>query len=272
MLSALHLSAIYIYPIKSLGGFAVDSAKVGERGLELDRRWMLVDANNQFLTQRNHPAMALLQVSANDGQLMVQVKNSTEKISIPQQPQTSAVFQATVWDDTCDVVAASPEADAFFSDYLGQHCRLVYMPDSSIRPVDARYDRDNNYTSLSDGYPFLIIGQSSLDALNSRLDEALPMNRFRPNLVVNGAEPHAEDTWNEIRIGEATFYGVKPCGRCIVTTTNQDTAEVGKEPLRTLAKYRKAGHKILFGQNLLFGRQGNQVQVGDPIQVISKLS
>ncbi len=269
MSARLYLSDLYVYPIKSLGGYAVESAKVAERGLDLDRRWMLVDENNRFLTQRNHPRMALLQVSVTADQLIVSVKNASEKISIPQQPQTSDVFQASVWDDTCDVVAAAPETDAFFSDYLGQHCRLVYMPDDSIRPVDPRYDIDNNYTSLSDAYPFLVIGQSSLNDLNSRLDEVLPMNRFRPNLVVSGSEPYAEERWHEFKVGETTFFGVKPCARCIVTTTNQDTAEVGKEPLRTLAKYHKTGNKIIFGQNLIFGRKGSEIRVGDAVEIVS---
>jgi uncharacterized protein YcbX len=272
MPDGLYLSSLYVYPIKSLGGFAVDSAQVEERGLKLDRRWLLVDANNRFLTQRNHPRMALLQVSAVEGELIVGVKNTTEKISIPQKPETSGVIPVTIWDDTCDAVAVSAKVDEFFSDYLGQQCRLVYMPDSSIRPVDKRYDIADNYTSFSDGYPFLLIGQSSLDDLNGRLDEAVPMNRFRPNLVVSGADPYAEDTWHEIQVGETTFYGVKPCGRCVVTTTDQDTARTGKEPLRTLANYRKVGNKILFGQNLLFGRIGSEIRVGDAVQVLSYLS
>ncbi|MBD0314660.1 MAG: MOSC domain-containing protein, partial [Microcoleus sp. T3-bin5] len=116
---------------------------------------------------------------------------------------------------------------------------------------------------------FLLIGQASLDDLNGRLAEALPMNRFRPSLVVNGADPYAEESWREMMIGECRFYGVKPCARCTVTTTNQETAQVGKEPLRTLATYRKAGNKILFGQNMVFGREGKQIKVGDQISVLS---
>ncbi len=265
----LSLSAIYSYPIKSLGGFAADSAQVAERGLQHDRRWMLVDANNRFLTQRSHPQLALLQVNIADGQLIVSKKTGSEQISIPTKPKTPTPLRVTVFDDTCDAVTVSREADAFFSDYLDQPCRLVYMPDSSIRPVDARYAVADNHTSFSDGYSFLLIGQSSLDDLNSRLEEALPMNRFRPNLVVSGSAPYAEDGWHEIRIGETVFFGVKPCGRCVVTTTDQDTAQTGKEPLRTLATYRKNGHKILFGQNLVFGRVGSEVRVGNAVQVIS---
>lgn len=266
----LYLSAIYIYPVKSLGGFAVDCASVEERGLQHDRRWMLVDADNNFLTQRNHPQMALLQVNMADGQLVVGEKNGSGQISIPTQPQTRQPVRVTVFDDTCDALTVSREADAFFSDYLGQSCRLVYMPDSSIRRVDARYAVADNHTSFSDGYPFLLVGQTSLDNLNSRLAEPLPMNRFRPNLVVSGGEPHAEDDWHEIQVGETFFFGVKPCGRCIVTTTDQETGSIGKEPLKTLATYRKRENKILFGQNMVFGRQGSRISVGDAVSVHSR--
>ncbi|MCU0353566.1 MAG: MOSC domain-containing protein [Cytophagales bacterium] len=267
MTQDLILSAIHVYPIKSLGGFAVDEARVEERGLQHDRRWMLVDADNRFLTQRTDPRMALLQVNIAGNQLIVSKKGGTDSVGIPLQPESNEPLRVTVFDDTCDAVTVSHEADDFFSDYLRLRCRLVYMPDSSIRPVDARYAVADNHTSFSDGYPFLLIGQASLDDLNSRLAEPLPMNRFRPNLVVTTAEPHAEDTWREIQIGETTFFGVKPCGRCVVTTTNQETAEVGKEPLRTLATYRKSGNKILFGQNLVFGRVGGRVRVGDAVIV-----
>ncbi len=265
----LQLSAIYIYPIKSLGGFAVPSACVEERGLQHDRRWMLVDADNNFLTQRNHPQMALLQVSLPGDELVVTHKTTLDQISIAQKPETSQMLSVKVWDDTCPAVAASPKADAWFSDLLGQPCRLVYMPDTTKRRVDTRYAVADNHTSFSDGYPFLLIGQASLDDLNGRLTGPLPMNRFRPNLVVSGGEPYAEDDWHEMQVGETTFFGVKPCGRCTVTTTDQETGETGKEPLKTLAAYRKRGNKILFGQNMVFGRQGSQISVGDAVNVLS---
>ena len=265
----LQLSAIYVYPVKSLGGFAVDATRVEERGLQHDRRWMLVDADNNFLTQRNHPQMALLQVSLPGDALVVTHKHTLDQISIPQKPETSEMLRVKVWSDTCRAVAASPKADAWFSNLLGQPCRLVYMPDTTKRRVDARYAVADNHTGFSDGYPFLIIGQASLDDLNDRLAEPLPMNRFRPNLVVGGGEPYAEDDWHEIQVGETTFFGVKPCGRCIVTATDQKTGEIGREPLKTLAAYRKRGNKILFGQNMVFGRTGDRISVGDAVRVHS---
>jgi len=269
MTNELYLSAVYIYPVKGLGGVAASVATVEERGLQHDRRWMLVDSHNRFLSQRVLPQMALLQAAVTDELLQITHKQTGQHITVPQMPQTADLLQVQVWDDTCDAVAVSPEADAFFSDYLDTHCRLVYMPDSSVRPVDERYAVADNYTSFSDAYPFLLIGQASLDDLNGRLEEALPMNRFRPNLVVSGADPYAEESWREIRIGECRFYGVKPCARCVVTTTNQDTAQVGKEPLRTLATYHKTGKQILFGQNMVFGREGVQVKIGDQVSVLS---
>ncbi|WP_314035984.1 MOSC domain-containing protein [Xanthocytophaga flava] len=268
-MDTLHLSAIYIYPIKSLGGFSVTESSVEERGLKYDRRWMLVDENNKFLTQRSNARLALLQVSISNDSLLVTHKHTHEKIAIPLQPQTSEHLQVQVWDDICEAVVVDSVADTFFSDYMGSRCRLVYMPDSSIRPVDPRYAVTDNYTSFSDAYPFLMIGQASLDDLNGKLEEKLPMNRFRPNLVISGGTPYAEESWREIQIGEAHFYGVKPCARCVVTTTDQQTAKVGKEPLRTLATYRKVGNKILFGQNLVFGRKGSAIRVGDLVSISS---
>jgi hypothetical protein len=143
------------------------------------------------------------------------------------------------------------------------------MPDRSIRPVDERYALADDYVSFADAYPFLLIGQASLDDLNSRLAEPVPMDRFRPNFVVSGAEPFAEDGWHGLRIGGNLFYGVKPCARCVLITIDQVTAAKGREPLQTLAGYRSANNKVYFGQNLLYGGQGTRVQAGDPVEVVS---
>ncbi|MBC7919885.1 MAG: MOSC domain-containing protein [Ferruginibacter sp.] len=265
------LSNIYLYPIKSLGGISLTSADVEERGLQHDRRWMLTDPSGRFLTQRNFPEMALLDVEMTATGLGVRHrKQPLPLLTIPFAPSGAAPVRVVVWDDVCQALPVSREADEWFSTALGKPCRLVRMPDDSVRRVDADYVAEPFNTSFSDGYPLLIIGQASLDHLNARLPAALPMNRFRPNLVFTGGEPHEEDTWRHFRVGEAEFRGVKPCGRCVVTTIDQQTAEQGLEPLRTLATYRKQGRKILFGQNLV-ALSGGTVRVGDTVEVREKI-
>ncbi len=262
----LSLSAIYIYPIKGLAGISLPSSQVEERGLQYDRRWMLVDDTHTFLTQRKYPQMALLTVQLTSKGLRVQAPGKADLL-IPLGA-TGEKLRVTVWDDTCEAETVNTVADNWFSEALGVFCRLVYMPDHSIRPVDSRYAVADNYVSFADAYPFLVISEESLADLNGRLAEPVPMNRFRPTLVVKGATPFAEDTWYRFRIGECIFYGVKPCARCVVTTIDQETAEKGKEPLKTLSIYRQRGHKILFGQNVIFGREGSKIQVGDEVEVL----
>jgi uncharacterized protein len=263
------ISQLYIYPIKSLGGIAVDNALVTDRGLRYDRRYMLVDENNIFLTQREYPVMALLQTAMEGNELLVSHKKSADpKFRLPLIPvNTGDITKVQVWDDVCEAVYISPLADEWFSARIGFSCRLVYMPESTKRKVDTRYALKEEVTSFSDAYPILIIGQSSLDDLNSRLEITLPMNRFRPNIVFTGGQPFEEDTMAHFTINEIHFFGVKPCARCVVTTTNQETGIAGKEPLTTLATYRKWNNKILFGQNALSEGAG-KIIVGNSIEVI----
>lgn len=256
------LSGLFIYPIKSLGGISCDRWPVTDRGLALDRRWMLIDAQGRFLSQREIPAMAQLSVATRGSDLVVQHRfTDREPLWIPGEPETGDLLQAQIWDDMVQVQHVSPLADAWFSQVLGQPCRLVYMPDASHRPVDPRYAQQGEGVNLSDGYPLLIIGEASLAALNARLAEPVPMARFRPNLVFSGGEPHAEDHWPAFELGPLTGYPVKPCARCQVITTDQETGARSPEPLRTLATYRRAGNKVNFGMNVLYTGQG-EVAVG----------
>ena len=265
---AYFITELYIYPVKSLGGISLKKAEITDRGFRHDRRWMLVDADHQFLTQREFPEMALLQVTLTHSGLEISHKKQPfPPLAVPFEPESDDLLQVTVWDDVCPALAVSREADDWFSEVLAQKCRLVFMPDNSQRPVESKYARNQEVTSFSDGYPFLLIGQASLDDLNSRLDEKLPINRFRPNLVFSGGTPFEEDTWQQFDIQTLSFFPVKPCGRCRVTTTNQETAETGKEPLKTLATYRRQGNKILFGMNLLHHGSG-WVTTGDELQHI----
>lgn len=269
-MNQLQLSELYIYPIKSLGGIRLDEANVTPRGLKYDRRWMLVDENNRFMTQREHHEMALLQVSIEAGCLKIHHKTKTlAPLFIQLEANPYNAQTVVIWDDEVTAVEVSKEADEWFSEALNFGCRLVYMPDDSKRLVDVNYAINQDITSFSDAYPFLIIGQSSLDDLNTRLDEPVLMNRFRPNLVFTGGQPYEEDTWNEFWVGTNQFFGVKPCARCVLTTIDQEIATQGKEPLRTLTSYRKQGSKVLFGQNLLTVTLGT-VRVGDTIEIMSR--
>jgi len=232
----LTISALYIYPIKSLGGISQISATVTDRGLKNDRRWMLIDENNRFLTQRKHPQMALLEVELTGNGLKVNDKlNKAESLNVPIFPETNESTIAEIWDDKCNVQFVSKLADQWFSDVLRIKSRLVYMPDSSLRSVDENYAVNNDITCLSDGYPLTIISQASLDDLNSRLEVPIPMNRFRPNIVIRDSKPFEEDLLDHFYINSIEFRGVKRCSRCMVTTINQENASIAKEPLKTLA-------------------------------------
>ena len=262
----LQISGLYIYPIKSLPGIPVNEARVTERGFENDRRWMLVDENNLFISQREAPQMTQLQVSiANDG-LIITHKTKGKSIIIQFKTSSSGgCGLVTVWDDTFTAEYVSDKADKWFSTMLGINCRLVYMPDNCRRVVDLRYAPEDAITSFSDAYPFMMLGQSSLDDLNNRLKDALPMDRFRPNIVFTGGVPFEEDLLGSFTIGGINFFGVKLCARCIIPTINQISGIKGKEPLKTLASYRAKNNKIYFGQNLVHKGDG-LIAIGDRLQ------
>lgn len=264
----LLISELFIYPIKSLGGIAVSKATVTDRGFEHDRRWMLVDAANRFLTQREHAQMALLQVTLTDEGLQVQHKTSGHTIIIPFGATNERAI-AQIWDDDCMVQFVGSTIDEWFCDVLSINCRLVYMPAATHRLVEKDYAFSNELTSFTDGYPFLMIGQSSLDDLNNRLSHLVSMDRFRPSIVFTGGLPYQEDLMEHFVINGLRFKGVKPCGRCVVTTIDQQTANQSKEPLRTLATYRMQNGKVRFGQNLLVNGKGI-VRVGDEINQVFK--
>ena len=262
------ISQLLIYPIKSLGGFAVNSAQLTDRGLQYDRRWMLVDKNNNFLTQREHPIMCMLQTIIENDELVIFHKNNIEdKIAVPLHPSAATIIKVNVWDDECDAQYVSEQADHWFTQKLLMDCRLVYMPETEKRKVEANYANNNEITAFSDGYPLMMIGQASLDDLNSRLPEPLPMDRFRPNIVFTGGNPFDEDSMEHLLINDINLFGVKLCSRCVLTTINQTNMQKGKEPLKTLAGYRQKNNKIYFGQNLLF-KQTGKMAVGDFINVV----
>lgn len=268
MHSKFIIQDIFIYPIKSLGGIRLEEAWADERGFQYDRRWMLVDRKGNFLTQREHPKMAFFQVVMTQDSLLVFEKNDRiNQIKIPFETSTKLKMEVKVWDDVMIAEKVGPEYDKWFSKKLGLPVHLVKMTESTKRKVDRKYAKNGELVSFADGMPYLIIGQSSLNDLNSKMDEPVPMNRFRPNIVFAGGKAFQEDQMNSIRIGEVEFALIKPCARCVLTTIDQDTAKKGKEPLSTLSKFRLSDNKVLFGQNMVALRTGS-MKVGDPLIVM----
>ena len=262
------ISQLFIYPVKSLGGLEVTFTQLTNRGFQNDRRFMLVDSSNNFLTQREYPVMSLLQTAIEGNKLVIFHKNNTaDKVAVPLQPAPGPTTKVKVWDDDCAAQYISDSADEWLSNKLSIPCRLVYMPDSEKRLVDEKYADNNEITSFSDGYPLLIIGQASLDDLNNRLAEPLPMDRFRPNIVFVGGAPYDEDIMEHFVINDIDLYGVKLCARCTIPTINQTNASKASEPLKTLAGYRMTNNKIYFGQNILF-KQTGWLKQGDTIKII----
>jgi uncharacterized protein YcbX len=263
----LRVAELWIYPVKSLGGIAISQAKVLAKGFEYDRRWMLIDAQHQFITQRVHHQLALIKLWQDAAGFMLHY--GSLQMLLPLHQHKSEPIDASIWNDTVEVFEVSDTHSAWFSEILQMPCKLVFFPDDKPRPVDADFALNDDQVSLADGYPILIIGQASLHDLNSRLKTPVPMNRFRPNIVFEGGQAFEEDDWKRFTIGDTSFAGVKPCARCVVTTVDQETGAKGVEPLATLSKYRKYGNKVLFGQNVLPLSHGNFISIGNEIKVTS---
>lgn len=279
----MKVTEINIYPVKSLGGISLEECLIEKRGFEFDRRWMLTDKNGEFLTQREFPKMATLSILINKESLIVS-DSENEKLEVPFEFEKNRTQKVTVWNSVCDALVLPKEINEWFSNVLETECRLVYMPDESEREINKIFNRDSEIVSFADGYPFLLIGESSLNDLNEKLETKLPMNRFRPNIVIDGAEAFAEDAWKKIQIGETVFRSTKPCARCVMTTIEQNSGEFdGKEPLKTLAKYRLAkdvfpnafesldlnANAVLFGQNLVAENFGGKIKLGDEVKILS---
>lgn len=287
------ISEINIYPIKSLKGISLSEALVEKRGLRYDRLWMLTDTDGMFFTQRETPKMAAITVAVDFGGLTVTADGFPD-LRIPAEPDRGKRQNVTVWKSSVGCEVYVGEVSEWFSDVLQRKCQLVRMPDTSERHVSERFDTGKDIVSFADGYPLLLIGEASLADLNERIAKSaadadeeppapIPMNRFRPNVVIVGGDPFEEDKWSMIRIGETVFRVAKPCARCVVTTVDQKTGEFdGKEPLKTLASYRMAkdvfpksyesfGHTataVLIGENLIPENPGSTLRTGDGVSVM----
>jgi hypothetical protein len=261
------VSELWIYPVKSCRGIALDHADVGLRGIRWDRHWMIVDDAGQFLTQRQRPAMALVRTALAPDGLQLEAPG----LGPLKVPYAAGEGRLTVkiWGDEIDACAVSAAADRWVSEALGSPCRLVRFPDDRARAVDPAFGRPGDETAFSDGFPLLLIGQGSLDDLNARLASPLSMRRFRPNVVSRGGAPYAEDGWRQIRLSAVACRVVKPCSRCAITTVDPERGvRDGAEPLEALATYRRRNGKVYFGQNVIPDDAG-QVRVGDAIAVLA---
>ena len=259
------VSQLNVFPVKGLKGIAVGAAHAGGRGLAHDRRFMVVDPSGEFLSQREVPRMATVWTEIAGAELRLAAPDFDE-VALPLVPGEGEPVQARVWDSVCGALAPSPEADRWLSGCLGRPCRIVYMPDSTRRLSNPRHAGPDHLVGFADGYAFLVVSEASLADLNARLARPVPMDRFRPNIVLRGAGPFEEDGWGNFSVGGAALRMAKPCGRCQVTTTDQSTGEVtGPEPLATLAGYRDSREfGARFGMNAVTVRAG-EIRVGDPV-------
>ena len=254
------VASLHVYPVKSLNGFSPPSWEVDAFGLRLDRRWMVVDANGLFLSQRTHPRMALGRATP-DGVGVRLEAPGLQPLAIPPGLPGERLVAVRIWKDRCTALPCGAAADAWVSRLVGERCRLVYMDDATRRLIEPNDAGASGRVAFSDAYPLLLLSQASLDALNARLDVPVPMNRFRPNVVIAGVAPHAEDGWAAADVEGLELVVAKPCARCVLTTVDQATGVAGVEPLRTLSTYRRGERGVLFGQNVV-PRTGGRLAAG----------
>lgn len=270
----MHLAAIHIYPVKSCAAITLDAAEVETRGLKHDRRFLIVDATGRFVTGRELPKTVLVRATPFDGGIRLEAPG-VEPLTVIAPEGNAERVSVIIWQNMVDAAACAIEADAWVSRVLGRELRLVYMDRYAERPVSLDYGQPGDRVSFADAYPMLLVSQGALDFLNAKLETPLPMLRFRPNLVIEGAKPHEEDSWQKIRIGSLELDLVKPCTRCIFTTVDPVLGErdPSGEPLETLKTYRRAppGSRvqgITFGQNVI-ARSLGTLRVGDRVEILA---
>jgi uncharacterized protein YcbX len=271
------VSDLYRYPVKSCRGERLPAAPVEPWGLAGDRRWMIVDRAGEVVTAREHPRLVLV-LPVPQGDAIRLTGPGLPELAV-RVPQGDGLVPVTVWQSTLLAAPAGEAADAWFSKVIGEPVRLVYLDDPMRRRPNPAYSRDSDRVTFADGYPLLLTTEGSLGELNDLIaagpraaEGPLPMRRFRPNVVVAGAAPWAEDRWRLVRIGDIVFRAVKGCDRCVLTTIDPDTAAKGKEPIATLARYRRWDGKVWFGTNLIpdTPQRGGAIRVGDPVQVLDQ--
>ena len=260
----MHVASLHLYPLKSCAPLDVDALDITPRGPAGDRRWLVVDADDRFMTARQHTALVGIRAVPRDDGLQLDAPGlPTLHVRIPDG---IARRRVTVWRDEVDAADAGDTAAAWLTRYLGRDARLVHMDAQAHRAVDPAYAQPGDEVAFADAYPLMVISQAALDALNARLATPVPMARFRPNLVIGGSAAHVEDGWRCVRIGEVEFEAVKPCTRCVFTTVDPATMtrDPAGEPLRTLTRYRRTPAGVTFGMNLIPRGRG-PIRRGDPV-------
>jgi uncharacterized protein YcbX len=262
------LAQIFIHPIKSTQGLPLTRATVGPMGLEHDRRWMLVRPDGSFITGRESPSLVRVKALPTEGGLRLSAPGLPE-LQVPAPPADAPRLDVTIWNDRCSAARVGEPADRWFSQYLGEPVALVYVDARMERPVDPRYAGPEERVGFPDAFPLLLVSRASLEELNRRLPRPVTIEHFRPNLVLEGCEPFAEDSWKRLRVGDVELEIVKPCARCVFTTVDPLTGvkAANGEPLRTLTGFRRKDNKVLFGQNVLVRRPGT-LQVGAPVELL----
>ncbi len=246
-------------------GISVQSSKVLERGFEHDRRYMLIDEDGIFISQRTYPELVFFRPEVIDNHLFINHKNKS--ISIPLASSLQNTIDTKIFDNPVPATEVSHEANTWFSSILDQNVRLVKMRGNDIRLKELAKGPKQVEVSFADGYPYLIAGTKSLNYLNTKLENPISLNRFRPNIVVGTTEAHIEDTWGGIKIGEVEFLIIKSCARCPVVTVDQSSGVKSKEPLKTLVTYRKKENNVYFGANAISRGEG-YVHIGDEVVVL----
>lgn len=260
----MYLSNIFIYPIKSLPGIALQTALTEMRGLKYDRRWMLIDSNNRFISQREFPKLTLLNIQLSEPTIKV-TDNELGTLQFSIEDSNNNLLSVQVWDDQFLASEVSSHANDWFSDYLKSPVRLVKITDASVRPIPSKYGIEPSNVSFADGYPYLLTSTTSLKELNDRLSQPIEMIRFRPNFIIEGMETaFEEDLLSTFNIGNCTFRAIKPCGRCIMVNIDPNSAISSKEPLAVLSKFRRDGNKVLFGMNVI-SIQNGIIRIGDKL-------
>lgn len=263
----MFLSDIIIYPVKSFPGVRINQSKVEPRGLQHDRRWMLIDENNKFITIRQHPELLLFDMHMEDDGFVIKHRESGDTLALPWEISEGKELNVTIWEDETVAIEGKDEWSSWLSEKLDISCRIVYMGEQSRRRIKEQWQKNDEIVNFADGYPLLVIGSASLADLNEKLENRITIDRFRPNLVFEGGEAYEEFRWGEFKIGKDRFQGLKPCIRCIVTTLDPVTAEKGREPLLTLSK-QKIDNKIVFGQHA-FAIDHGVIKIDDEIEIVS---
>ena len=256
------VESINIYPIKGMKGTKVKSAVTLERGFENDRRYMLIDKNNTFISQRSHPILALIHPEILNGKIRISYNEKSFSFLLTQTGEE--IVEVSLFENMVSGTLVSKEIDEHFSMMLNDNVRLIKMNENNVRNKKLIKGPASTEVSYADGYPYLITGTASLDQLNVKLDQPVLMDRFRPNIVVGTQVEHEEDNWDSIQIGNAKMMIIKPCARCPVVTINQQTAGKSKDTLKTLATYRKKDNKVFFGANAI-SLGNSQISVGDEV-------